>query len=114
MARQGRLWSEGDGRDILPPHPLRSLPPSHRGDPTSSHEAAHGVRLSAKSQSMLVYRLLCQFPGQSGIELATRCQLDKYQVRRRLTDLKDAGWIYPQGTVRVDGRKHVRWWPSRT
>lgn len=87
---------------------------AHRTDPASSHIAARDAEEAAAAQMNVVMRLVALNPGLTGAELAELTSLDKYQVRRRLSDLHRAGRVYQEGMRRcsVANRQSVLWFPE--
>lgn len=93
------------------------LPPpkAHRHDPVSSHNAARAARKFAHGHATRVLAAVRAFPLSTSAELAEAIRMDLYQVRRRLTDLLDAGQIRridpTDNTVpcRVGGKRVCRW-----
>ena len=82
-------------------------PASHRNDPATSHEAEAAVTKSGQraTHALLVLRELKANPaGLTAPEIAAMLRLEIYQVRRRLTDLKDAGLVERTDRVRVWGK----------
>jgi len=106
---------------------LADIPAAHRHDPPGSHEAAHVLTTSGHRQRQLdrVYSLLLRFPGRTAGELAAESALealqagresyDRYQVARRLYDLKELGLVL-RGTCRsceAAGTTQCTWWPAK-
>ncbi len=83
-------------------------PASHKTDPATSKKAEARVnRRSRGAHAAIVLEAVKAHPGMTAPELMTITRLGEYQVRRRLSDLKDAGSV---------GREHERdgnscWWP---
>ena len=71
-------------------------PASHNHDPISSHEAEQRITQSGerKKQMDIVYKTLTEHQGSTGAELTKYCDLDKYQIRRRLSDLREMGKVF--------------------
>ncbi len=68
----------------------------HSGDPLPSQMAAEKMTNSAKHEkhSRIVYELVEATPDSTAIELlASQDGLTEYQIRRRLTDLKQSGAV---------------------
>lgn len=96
---------------------LEQLPIAHRNDPRSSWDA--GAEHTAKGYTLThaaqVLALVRNYPGLTGAEIAalSDCQLDKYEVRRRLDNLHKLHAVR-QGEQRRCGvaeRLAVTWWP---
>jgi len=86
-----------------------SFPASHRNDPATSHAAEARVTRSGtrKNHAELVLEAVRKNPGLTAPELMPITRLGEYQVRRRLSDLREAGKVQ---------RQHERdnnscWWP---
>ncbi len=76
----------------------RLYPRVHRNDPKSSHEAAAEGEKSGRFARHLdqVLDLVKRFPNSTAAELAKVAKskhLDKHEIRRRLTELVDAGLV---------------------
>jgi predicted HTH transcriptional regulator len=74
------------------------FPRAHRNDPSSSHAAAAAGEASGrfKTNAMLVLSLVKRFPQATAAELAyldSDHNLDKHEIRRRLTELVQAGMV---------------------
>ncbi len=88
-------------------------PIARNTDPVSSHMAAseitgHGIR---QKQAAIILELVRKYPGRTSLELSRLCDLDRYQIARRLSDLEHAGEI-EKGEIRVcriAGRMAVTW-----
>jgi hypothetical protein len=113
---------------------LEEVPIAHATDPVTSYEAADAMRESGQRQrhcdAVMVY--VRAYPGMTRGELGDRrikvveeqkhedgsvtlitTWLDRYQVARRLTDLKALHRVY-QGEKRICtvlGTSHMTWWP---
>ncbi|MHA2219167.1 MAG: MarR family transcriptional regulator [Candidatus Hodarchaeales archaeon] len=86
---------------------------SRRDDPVSSHLAENEINRSGKrkTQLMTVYKCIQLFPGCTSKELTQFCIYDRYQIARRLADLKNIG-VVRQGPIRkcrIGGRPSVTW-----
>lgn len=86
---------------------------SHRDDPATSKLAvseltANGTRAN---HAAIVLRVVEATPGQTACEIAKECGLDEYQVRRRLTDLKNHKKVVRRDsrTCQVKGTQMVTW-----
>lgn len=72
------------------------FPPASRSDdPSTSKAAEQRVTRSGarKSQAEIVLQAVISYPGRTAVELTTACQLDRYQVSRRLADLDHQGRV---------------------
>jgi predicted HTH transcriptional regulator len=92
---------------------LADPPTSRRDDPVSSHLAEREINRSGsrKSQQKIIYELVKMYPGSTSRELTQWCDLDRYQIARRLADLKNMG-VVRQGPIRncrIGGRPSVTW-----
>ena len=82
-------------------------PASHRKDPETSKRAEARVNRTARgTHAEIVLAAVKDHPGITAPELMVVTRLGEYQVRRRLSDLKDIGKI---------SREHERdgnscWW----
>lgn len=109
---------------ILPQ--LADIPVAHRRDPATSHEAARAVTESGRRQTQAdrVYGLVLRFPGRTAGELAAesavealqagRESYDRYQVARRLSDLREMHLVTrgPARRCEVAGTTQCTWWPT--
>jgi hypothetical protein len=67
----------------------------HKDDPATSQDALRRVERSGKrlGHGSIVYMAVTAHPGRTSCELIPLTLLKQYQVRRRLTDLKNQGLI---------------------
>lgn len=97
-----------DGSDHL------AEPLARKTDPETSHEAAREHRKSGKlTQSMSdVLAAVRKYGGLTAVELALQSCLDRYEVSRRLADLRHAGLVRWGGSrvCEVNKRKMETWW----
>ncbi len=94
--------------------PIKKL--THSDDAITAHQAIPMFALSGKRQTHceLVLEAVQQFPGCTAITLMKRTGLKEYQVRRRLTDLKNQGLVRT-GAITLDPTHQsemVTWWPA--
>jgi len=95
---------------------MTTFPPvSRRTDPRSSFLAEQGINEdgSRESQQQFLLRLVKHRPGLTSMELSKLCELDRYQVARRLADLKN-GKLLESGYIRnctVSDKEAVTWNP---
>lgn len=97
---------------------IEDLPRAHRDDPNSAWEAgaeaADSGRVRKHSEEVL--SLVRAYPGLTGAELAalTDTYLDKYEIRRRLSELTTLGAVRQDREGRRCGiaeRKACTYWP---
>lgn len=101
--------------DLVPPLDLRA-PIVRSTDGKPSRLAAEEMNASGKrgAQARAALALVMQRPGRTSMELAGLGGLDRYQLARRLPDLRDAGLV-KNGDDRVceaSGRLAATWWPA--
>ena len=98
--------------------PVRTIqtPIARRTDPESSHLAAEhvtrsGARAHQQAQAVAAVRA---YPGCTSFELATRTDLDRYMLARRLPDAETAGAIRrgEQRVCQVSNRRALTWYPT--
>jgi len=88
-------------------------PIARRTDPITSHLAAQEVTREGirGKQAAIVLELVRRCPGKTSLELSRMCDLDRYQIARRLSDLEHAGEV-EKGEIRlcdIAGRMAVTW-----
>jgi hypothetical protein len=94
------------------------FPPASRADdPSTSKAAEQRVTRSGarKTQADIVLQAVVAYPGRTAVELTTVCQLDRYQVSRRLADLEHQGRVR-KGKRRVCAVQKTdahEWFPSK-
>ncbi len=99
-----------DGRTLFDP-----LPPIARADdPATSQDAAADITEDGTRQRMMQVALAAvrQYPGRTSNELEALTGLGDGKIRKRLTDLEDAGLVR-KGVVRVStvsGKPNTTWW----
>lgn len=83
-------------------------PRSRRSDPPSSKRAEDQMRKSGalRGQALIAFELVKQFPGRSSLELADLGTLDRFQLARRLPELREMGKV----RVTQFGKEDQRWW----
>lgn len=84
-------------------------------DPVTSHLAAAEIVDSgvADRQRSIAYKAVCLDPRLTSRELSSYCELDRYQLARRLPELIKMG-LLENGVVREcarSGRKALTWNP---
>jgi hypothetical protein len=92
---------------------LFTNPIARKSDPKSSHLAASEITRSGvrESQCETILDVLACHPWTTSRELTLYCDLDRYQIARRLPDLENAGLVR-KGFIRkcrIGGRKSVTW-----
>ena len=90
-------------------------PASRRTDPPSSKAAEQRVTHSGqrRKQADIVLDAVKAHPGRTAWMLTQFCELDRYQIQRRLSDLERIGKV-SKGRSRVctvQGTQAVSWWP---
>ncbi len=84
----------------------------HRGDPDTSRAAAKSVVSSAKAHRQQVFRVLFASNNPLAVsELEARMPLKRYQIARRLSDLRNDKEIADSGFrhMNSNGRQEVKW-----
>ena len=92
-------------------------PVSRKTDPASSKAAEAEINRtgSRRAQQEIILEYVRQSPGDTSLEMSDKLCLDRYQIARRLADLKNAGFVY-QADIRkcsVSGRDAVTWYPVK-
>ena len=95
-------------------HDQFTFPPAtHRTDPSTSHAAEHRITATGQRRTHCdrVLSVVRRYPRMTAIELLPWLGLTEYQVRRRLTDLKNMHRIRIAGTRRcgVKGTTMSTW-----
>ncbi len=90
------------------------IPMARANDPASSFEAADHMVVSGKRGEQLgaVLDVVTANPGHTSLELTLHCELDRYQIARRLPELEEMELVR-RGDVRkcdVGTRTGVTWW----
>jgi CRP-like cAMP-binding protein len=90
-------------------------PGARNTDPITSHLADCEVQVSGVrgKQQRRVLSAVVLFPGHTSRELSGFCDLDRYQVARRLPELQALG-VVKAGEIRKckdGGKPSVTWWP---
>lgn len=81
-------------------------PIAHSHDPGTSHRAAARAEKFRSTHAERVYQAIAATQGRTAPELAQALKMGEYQVRRRLTDLRQAGRIVARGERDGNGC----WW----
>ena len=91
----------------------RAAPIARPEDPSSSHEAAQEITESGtrSAQCRAALELVRANPSSTSLELANLGDLDRYQLARRLADLRNAGQVEngEQRRCLVSGRNALTW-----
>lgn len=88
-------------------------PAARNTDPQSSHIAAKRVTLSGirANQQIEVFRLVKKYPGLTSAELSRKTKkLDRYQIARRLPELKGVRKGVPRHCG-ISKQSCDTWWP---
>ena len=92
---------------------LMTTPAARNTDPVSSHLAAEEVTVKGTRgrQQRVVLWAVAANPGRTSRELASICDLDRYQVARRLPELENAGLLEkgPMRRCSAGRREAVTW-----
>ena len=93
-------------------------PVSRKTDPSSSRSAEAEINRtgSRRAQQEKIFEHVRRWPGHTSLEMSRYLNLDRYQIARRLSDLKNAGLVY-QGDVKkcdIGGRDAVTWFPAKS
>lgn len=91
-------------------------PASRRTDPATSRQAEAAVTASGArlTQAELVLGMVRMHGGMASAEQSMHCELDRFQIARRLPDLEANGLI-KKGATRtcsITGKASVTWWLS--
>lgn len=89
---------------------LAGRPRSHRGGPITEQEAAEGAWPRANTQRRRALELVRDAgnEGRTGDELDELLAAGVYNGRRRLSELKAAGWVEVRRHLTVDGYVPIR------
>ena len=81
--------------DSMTPKPLYGTGKARTSDPDSSHHAARKMIDSgaARLHGEIVMEAVRKNPRLTSAELAAHCDLDRYQIARRLPDLEREGLV---------------------
>ena len=84
---------------------------THANDPETSHEAASSMPTVAEQHKCVIWSVLLFFDDLTSQEIANRCNLDYWQVARRISDLKRDGKVVDSGARRASpgGRTACVW-----
>ena len=96
---------------------FRFPPATRRTDPDSSRQAELEITCSGARvhQAEIVLDLVRRKPGRTSAEYSMHCNLDRWQIARRLPELAAAGLAH-KGAMRKCGlskRSGLTWWPGR-
>lgn len=97
--------------------PAIETPAARASDPETSHKAAReitaaGVRQAQQQRALAAVRA---FPHRTSQEIAEAAHLDRYELARRLPELRTAGLVENPRTKRcsVTGKTALTWAPKR-
>jgi CRP-like cAMP-binding protein len=66
-----------------------------------------------KGHMAQLYNAIARQPGQIRYELAQATGLSEYEASKRLSDLKNTGWVQPGQSRKAPGGRHQQtWWPA--
>ncbi len=84
---------------------------AHRHDPDTSRWAAETARGLAYRHKLVIETILVFWGDSTSQEIANRCELDYWQVARRISDLKRDGRVKDSGVRRASpgGRSACVW-----
>jgi DNA-binding MarR family transcriptional regulator len=90
----------GSREDSIPEEEVKQLdlpilPRARRTDPVASHLAADTAERTGtiSKQAAIVLAAVVEFPGLTSKQLATVCELDRYQIARRLPEMEQCGLV---------------------
>src|SRR5688572_17308882 len=88
---------------------ILDLPRSRRRDPSSSVRAERQIKESGalRGQAMIALQLVKDHPGKTSKELAQLGTLDRYQLARRLPELREAKLVWRVEQENLD----CAWYP---
>ena len=93
-----------------------ATPAARSTDPAASHVAADDVTSSGARdrQRRVVAATVAMHPGLTARELATHCELDRYQINRRLPECETAGDVRrgEQRRCSIGGRPATAWYST--
>lgn len=110
----GNCWGCGSACFKGEFHSCPPKPMARATDPESSHEAArrHVTSGKADAHCRIVLEAMKAHQGRTSAELAVITGLERHEVARRCSDLKNSGLAF-QGEQRVcgvSGKQAVTWW----
>jgi len=84
---------------------------AHRHDPATSVEAARSIQNVAERHTFIIATMLLFYGPLTSAEISDRCELDYWQVARRISDLKHDGKVLDSGGRRRSpgGRSACVW-----
>jgi hypothetical protein len=91
------------------------LPPiSRKPDPVTSDEAGKEITESGTRSTLMsiCLRTIMSTPGMTAGEVGDATRLGHERVWRRISDLKNRGYIYADGTRIWHSRAQMLWWPA--
>ena len=91
-------------------------PAARSTDPDTSHAAADHVTEngSRDRQRRITAATVAMHPGSTARELAMHCELDRYDIGRRLSECETAGDVRRGDARRCSqtGRQAIQWYPA--
>ncbi len=89
-------------------------PAASTNDPATAHQAAEDITKSGKRKLHvdICYEQVCTTPGKTAGEYGELTGLGHVPAQRRLSDLKNLGRIYAEGTAEYQGKAQDRLWPT--
>ena len=84
---------------------------AHRHDPDTAVQAAHAAKHIAEQHKDIIATILLFHGSLTSQEISDRCELDYWQVARRISDLKRDGKVVDTGQRRASpgGRQACVW-----
>lgn len=94
--------------------PMQTNTHARTTDPLSSHLAALDNSSRRDAQVGVCVALVCRHPGLTSMELASRGDVCRYMLARRLSDAAKRGMVVkgPQKHCDVSGKLAMSWDPS--
>lgn len=100
------------GAPLSPPLKAEEYLPlrSRTSDPLSSKKAEEDCKRSGvmRGQRVLAMELVEKFPGRTSKQLADLGTLDRYQLAKRLPELRELKLV----RTTHEGSSELRWWPN--
>lgn len=76
-----------------------NIPIAAANDPVTSHVAADKLNESGKRESLArqIYKAIRKWPHRTNGELSRLTGIEYYRLEKRVSDLKNAGWVKESG-----------------